>query len=217
MEILYNAVKNIILFLILLAIIQNLVGKSGYRQYINIFAGMVLILIVVMPIMDLFHVTDKLTYYFDLNQFKAGTKGISGKMSEAEASTNQKIIQEYKEQIVDEVKIKLSNHNVTATSIKLELEMDQKKDSYGRVKKLVIYGKQQKSGSKKSSQNDDVSAVDKVAIDHIKLNEVQVDDSESDQTEDDIKYDTVLELNVKEDLAGYLNVSIDCIEVEIKS
>ena len=52
MEILYGWVKNIIYFMIFLSVAGSLLADSKYEQYIRFFAGALLILLTVNPLLD---------------------------------------------------------------------------------------------------------------------------------------------------------------------
>ena len=52
MEILYGWVKNIIYFMIFLSVAGSLLADSKYEQYIRFFAGALLILLTVSPLLD---------------------------------------------------------------------------------------------------------------------------------------------------------------------
>ena len=64
MQAVYGWVKNIIYFMIFLAVVNNLLADSKYEKYIRFFAGMVLILLVVSPLTGKMRLDEQISSMF---------------------------------------------------------------------------------------------------------------------------------------------------------
>ena len=64
MQAVYGWVKNIIYFMIFLAVVNNLLADSKYEKYIRFFAGMVLILLVVSPLTGKMRLDEQISSIF---------------------------------------------------------------------------------------------------------------------------------------------------------
>lgn len=53
MQSLYEWMKDIIIFMILVTVIMNLLGKSSFKKYVGIVTGLLLVLYVIKPLIAL--------------------------------------------------------------------------------------------------------------------------------------------------------------------
>lgn len=112
MDQIYSLVRNIVVYLILVTIVMNLVGKSSYRKYISIFTGMVLILIVAKPIVSLFNLSDTFNYYFNNNLFMVEAKDYNDELIAADDKGKQAILAEYQNIVKDQIEMVLNRYNL---------------------------------------------------------------------------------------------------------
>lgn len=76
METVVAWMKSIILFSIMISMVFRLLPGKQYEKYVRIFAGLLLILIVVQPLSKLFGVDKSLKKQFELNSLQATQKEI---------------------------------------------------------------------------------------------------------------------------------------------
>ena len=138
MEQIYSLVKDIVVYLILVTIIMNLVGKSSYRKYISIFTGMVLILIIAKPIVSLFNLSDTFNYYFDNNLFMVEAKDYNDKLMAADEKGKQAIIIEYRNIVKEQIETVLNRYNLYPSSVNTLLDTDESSGDYGMVTGITI-------------------------------------------------------------------------------
>lgn len=138
MEQIYSLVKDIVVYLILVTIIMNLVGKSSYRKYISIFTGMVLILIIAKPIVSLFDLSDTFNYYFDNNLFMVEAKDYNDELMAADEKGKQAIIVEYQNIVKEQIEMVLNRYNLYPSSINTLLDTDESSGDYGMVTGITI-------------------------------------------------------------------------------
>lgn len=64
-ELLYEWMKNLVFYFVLASMIMNVIPDSKYQKYIRFFLGMLLIVIVITPILELFNLADTMdeNYY----------------------------------------------------------------------------------------------------------------------------------------------------------
>ena len=121
---LYAAVKNIIIFMLLVTVFSNLVGKSGFKQYMSIFIGLVLILIVVRPVLVWINADNKVDYFFSQNLFKANASDLSDQLYQAEGKMQAQIIEQYKDTLKQQIESQVERHDLTLKKIKIEIVED---------------------------------------------------------------------------------------------
>jgi stage III sporulation protein AF len=138
MEQIYSLVRNIVVYLILVTIIMNLVGKSSYRKYISIFTGMVLILIVAKPILSLFNLSDTFNYYFNNNLFMVESKDYNDELMAADDAGKQAILTEYQNIVKEQIEMTLNRYKLFPSKVNTTLITDESSKEYGMVTEITI-------------------------------------------------------------------------------
>ncbi|MDO5293102.1 MAG: stage III sporulation protein AF [bacterium] len=213
MEYIYQAVKNIIIFMLLITVLSNLLGQSSYKKYINIFVGLVLIIIVVTPILKLINSNQKVDQYFNKNLYKLNASDMTEQLNGADDSYKKIVLKEYKETIKNQIEDELKSHNLSLKQVDIVINEDIEAEECGQVESLNLTAQKIEENSK---ENDlEISDVDKVVIDKVNINNSETASEETDTGVVD-KYDTVEELTVKEELSALYGISEDYIKVKIK-
>lgn len=215
MESIFSAVKSIIIFLILITVIMNLLGKSSFKQYIGIFTGMVLILIVIRPIMQWINVDGRMNFYFDQNQYKINMDEISRELYAAQDGQKQKVLEEYKSTLKTQINGVLSDNNLVMKQCEIQVDEDVNSDTCGALQtvKIVAANQTEETVQASTTNKQQVNQVDQVTIDKIKINEKVIDANEQEE-EDPL--DTITELTVKKSVADLFGMNLEAISVEIK-
>lgn len=208
----YTAVKNIIIFMLLVTVFMNLLGKSSFKQYIRIFVGLVMILIVIRPILSLLNVQEKVDYYFDRNLYKINTEDMTEELYNAEANYQKKIVEEYKSLIEKQINTQLLAHDLEVKSLELEIESDTENESCGQILSIKLAAKRVDS-QENGKVTEELDEVDQVLIDKITINDASKSINTNAETDD---YDTVLEVTIKQELVSLYGVDINNISVTIE-
>lgn len=166
MKLLNEMVRNIVVYLLLITIIMNLVGNGTYKKYIGIFTGMVMILMIVRPVMSLFHMNFKFDYYALANEFSVTSEGALNDMLLAENSQQDLVLQEYRENIQKQVCEVVKTFGYTVENI--ELDISTKEGDYGKIGSMKLWCLKTEEGSK-----DKKIAVQKIWIEDIELKRQQ--------------------------------------------
>jgi len=122
----YSWVKNIIIFLVLSTIINNLLGKSTYKKYINLITGIILVILVISPLFKVFELDKSLEYYMSTNFFVAESENINQVLLDSEQEKQKKIFQKWN--LLRLIKLRLEMRRKTA---------GQKKGTTYLLKKLM--------------------------------------------------------------------------------
>lgn len=210
MEKIYSLVKDIVVYLILVTIIMNLVGKSSYRKYISIFTGMVLILIIAKPIVSLFNLSDTFNYYFDNNLFMVEAKDYNDELMAADDKGKQAILTEYQNIVKDQIEMVLNRYNLYPSSMNTLLDTDESSGDYGMVTEITIVAAFTREDS--TVESSDIK-VDKIMINQdIKIEgkeKKEQSDIESGAYEDTKK-------KIREELSNSFQIEQDQIHITIE-
>lgn len=99
MEELYEWIRNITFYLIFMTVVGNLLPNKKYEKYFRLFAGMVLILLVLKPFTGGLRLDDKLAYYFEAITFKSEASELTSELSEMEEKRLVSMIRQYEEAV----------------------------------------------------------------------------------------------------------------------
>lgn len=135
MTALYDMVKNVIVYLLLVTIVMNLIGDGVYKKYVGVFTGIVLIIIVLKPVMALFGMNQSFDYYTIVNQFSASEVDMSEQLLFAEESQKNSILTVYQADIKSQVNTIAEKYGYQVGT--LDFLIDEEED-YGRIKNMSI-------------------------------------------------------------------------------
>lgn len=123
-EIIYQWIKTIIIYLIIITVIQNLLPQGRYVKYLKVFTGLILIVIIIQPITSLVGLDKKLDNNLFESQFKLSQEEL---MKDYEKFNNQQknlIVDSMKEQIEAQIKFILEQDEIYVKSVNVEIEDD---------------------------------------------------------------------------------------------
>jgi stage III sporulation protein AF len=206
LDMIYDWIKNIIIFLVLTTIITNLLGKSAYKKYINLITGMILLILVISPLFKLLNLEDSLDYFFSANYLLAETKEINVKLNEMEDKKIESIILEYKEKIKTQIETILESEDLYINSMTLTIDEENNSLTYGQIQNLDIIASYVRVKDEVKPKK-----VDKINIGKIKIGE----NNESEQ-ENVREILTPNEINVKKRLSDFYNMNPDNINISIQ-
>lgn len=205
MDVIYTWIKNIIIYMILNTIIMNLLGNSSYKKYVSIVSGMILVLIVISPLMNVMDLEDNLDYFIQSNEFAVETSNFQSDLSQMEEKQKDLVFDEYQKKIQKQITDMLLVEGVYLTNISLTLDMDVASDSYGQIKNIKM------SASMKSSEED--VNTDTLRIDEIDINSIDISGEEDKTTEN---LPSPMEINIKNKLSDFYNIEPDNINISIQ-
>ncbi len=133
MEAIYEVIKSVSVYLILVTVLLNLVSGSTYKKYVQLVCGMILILIVLMPVMNLLSLGDDLGYQFHLSDFEIKMRE-DGVFKEAEEVQQKKIEEAYKRLLKDKIAVIVERHGSYVEKTEIVLA----EDDYGVIEEIVI-------------------------------------------------------------------------------
>lgn len=211
----YSAVKNLIFFLLLTTVVSNLLGKSSFKKYLHIFVGLIVILIVIKPILSWTNMVNKVDHYYDLNVYQSDSKDISAEIVGAEKGYQNQVVISYKNAIKNQIQVLLSNYGLTVKELTVDIEENIENENCGRIYAITLQAT--KKEKEESTKKPSIAPIDQVTIDKVKLNEnTNIDQStKGEETQKMDRYDTVLELSIKEELVSLYGVPYDHLSVSI--
>lgn len=210
MEQIYSLVRNIVVYLILVTIIMNLVGKSSYRKYISIFTGMVLILIIAKPILSLFNLSDTFNHYFNNNIFMVESKDYNDELMAADDAGKQAILSEYQNIVKDQIEMILNRYKLYPSQVKTLLNSDEASQEYGMVTEITIVAA--------FTREDNTVKSSDIKVDKIMINQdIRIDGKEKkEQSDKESGAYEETKNKIREELSSSFQIEQDQIHITIE-
>ncbi len=104
MEGLYEWIRNITYYLIFMTVVTNLLPDKKYEKYFRLFAGMVLILLVLKPFTGGLRLDDKLAYYFESISFQKEASELSAQLTDMEGVRLKSMVSQYEEAVENDLR-----------------------------------------------------------------------------------------------------------------
>lgn len=202
----YNWVKNIIIFLVLSTVINNLLGKSSYKKYINLITGIILVILVISPLFKLFELDKSLDYFMSTNFFVTETENINEVLLDSEKEQRNRILKEYKERINAQIASLIENQDLYIIDLHITIDEDSESMSFGSLKTIDLV-----AGYKKQKKKEDISE-----IEPIEINKIEIGYEEEDSRLSERDYLSPEEINVKNLLSDFYNMKPDNINISIQ-
>ncbi len=226
----FSWVRGIVFYLIFVSLLYQLLPGEKYKKYVHVCAGMIFVLVVMSPLLRLFHVNDRLAYYTSLENFKIAvrdaefngtqtdlTKTTSSENTDATAyvttADNQKldaVWTQYKSSIEKAVFAQFEGAKVYPIAVDMTIDEDESSDSYGCVQQLSVT-----VTDNVTQLSQAVSPVDSVDI-HVEIGNTAntSDTTNTAQRPVNLKFEAELD-RIKENIAQKLNMSTENIDIII--
>ena len=133
MEGLYEWIRNITYYLIFMTVVTNLLPDKKYEKYFRLFAGMVLILLVLKPFTGGLRLDDKLAYYFESISFQKEASELSSQLTDMEGVRLKSMVSQYEEAVENDLRTMVESSGFICRKAEAGIDGDEKKETFGHV------------------------------------------------------------------------------------
>ncbi|RDY30395.1 stage III sporulation protein AF [Lachnotalea glycerini] len=186
----YQWIKNIAFYIILVTAVMNVIPNNNFKKYINLFTGMIMIILVLSPICKFMGINTRLDTNFikniysqELNSVKVDSYHIS-----KESASN--LLDQYKEEIGNQVEKIVNKEGYYMVNADVIMNEDSNSEEYGSLEGInVVVANEDKENLK-------------IAVDKIEIGNKHFENPE--------------EISVKNVIEDFYNVGLDNINVSIQ-
>lgn len=146
MKIIKEAVQNLVIYMFLVTIILNLVKASSYKKYIELFTGLILILILFTPVVRLITGEDVLEESLMAKQLLFESRDSAEFIYEAETDTKKELLRLYSEKIKEQIQFLGKEKGMEVERVKIELS--EAEDGFGSIERAEVWLKEKKGEEK---------------------------------------------------------------------
>ena len=203
MDTIYNWIRNVVIYMILNAIVMNLLGNKSYKKYVSIVSGMILVLIIISPLMNYLDLEDTLDYYLQANDFAVETSEFKNDLNRMEEASSDAIFAGYEEKIKLQVEKMLREEKLKLISFDLTIDRNEKNPTFGEILQMNIRAELEQSEEDKEKR---------LTVDEIEINSIRINKREEGEPS---APPSPMEINIKNKLADFYNMEQVNINISI--
>ena len=139
MEVITHWAGNIVSYLVFLTVLTGLLPAHKYEKYIRLFAGCILLLIVLKPLTDGLRLEERLNYLFTSLSFENEAGELQREMDEIEVRRRNMVLSQYEAEASKEAVRVAAEAGFSVEKADVELEKDPESEQFASVRSVTVY------------------------------------------------------------------------------
>lgn len=139
MEVITHWAGNIVSYLVFLTVLTGLLPAHKYEKYIRLFAGCILLLIVLKPLTDGLRLEERLNYLFTSLSFENEAGELKSEMDEIEVRRRNMVLSQYEAEASKEAVRVAAEAGFSVEKADVELEKDPESEQFALVRSVTVY------------------------------------------------------------------------------
>ncbi len=139
MEAITHWAGNIVSYLVFLTVLTGLLPAHKYEKYIRLFAGCILLLIVLKPLTDGLRLEERLNYLFTSLSFENEAGELKREMDEIEVRRRNMVLSQYEAEASKEAVRVAAEAGFSVEKADVELEKDPESEQFASVRSVTVY------------------------------------------------------------------------------
>ena len=131
-------VRNILIYLILITIIQSLLPQGQYVKYIKVFTGLILMIIVLMPVVSISGLDKKINYSLLGERYQLDQGLMRRQYNELSKQQEELILSAYRTELEKQIKFLLNQENIYVSQVNVLLETNYESNNFGNIKSIDL-------------------------------------------------------------------------------
>lgn len=175
---LYNWVGNIAFYLIFITVVGGLLPNKKYEKYIKLFAGMVLILLVLQPLTGSLRLEDKIAYYFESFTFRNESEDLKKELLGIEDQRLNQMIGQYEEAVEKDVEMMAVDMGFHSEEVTVTINGEQGSESFGIVTHIGMAVSRVPEDGEQETPAEEITKVEDIK----KIEPVQIGEEKKEMT-----------------------------------
>jgi stage III sporulation protein AF len=134
----YQWIRNLAGYFLFLAVLEQLLPNKNYSRYIRLFAGMILILLVVQPLADLSRINERIAHYFEELEFRYDAEHLQEEILGVEEQQLKRLIAQYETSVSEEIIRMAAEEGYEAAECLAEIDKDPESETFGSVVRVEL-------------------------------------------------------------------------------
>lgn len=135
---LYSWIGNLTAYFLFMSVLDNLLPGKKYTRYLRLFAGMVLILLVLQPLTVSLRLEERIAHYYEAFVFQNQADDLKQELLGVESQRLEQLIGQYEAAVEQDVVMMAEDAGYVADSCRVEIGRKQGSESFGRVTGIQI-------------------------------------------------------------------------------
>ena len=216
MEVITHWAGNIVCYLVFLTVLTGLLPAHKYEKYIRLFAGCILLLIVLKPLTDGLRLEERLNYLFTSLSFENEAGELKSEMDEIEVRRRNMVLSQYEAEASKEAVRVAAEAGFSVEKADVELEKDPESEQFASVRSVTVYVAGSEAGMEagmEAAEQEDPSSM--IEIEKISLEQEQKQgEPAAAQAVSWMNGEKIWELQQR--LASFYQVEADHVEVRME-
>ncbi|MCB6610983.1 stage III sporulation protein AF [[Clostridium] symbiosum] len=191
MDGIYAWVRNIVYYLIFMTIITNLLPAGKYEKYLRLFAGCILILLVMKPLTGSLRLEEKINAIFRSVSFENEAGELKGELDGMEQKRLDRLIGSYEASAEEELIRMAGEEGIEAVAASVVIEGDSRNPDFGKVKKIALRLKKTEETADAQENADGgrtkTAKEDRITLEKVEKVSVRLDGSGQDRNEESLR------------------------------
>ena len=186
----FEIIRNVICFSLVSFVILELAPKEEYKKYFNLFAGMVLIIMVFVPLEQLFHMQKGVDGFSDVMKkllVQNEIKDYDRYFKDYDQRYLEEVAAGYRDEVIQNITAIIEEEQLVVNDIQIQLDMNTESENFLQLQSVLAH----------------VSA--KYQEESLKIREIVLEKSESAES--------LAEINIKNKISQFYNVKKDNINI----
>ena len=159
MEAITHWAGNIVSYLVFLTVLTGLLPAHKYEKYIRLFAGCILLLIVLKPLTDGLRLEERLNYLFTSLSFENEAGELKREMDEIEVRRRNMVLSQYEAEASKEAVRVAAEAGFSVEKADVELEKDPESEQFASVRSVTVYVAGSEAGMEAAEREDPSSMI----------------------------------------------------------
>ena len=217
-EVITHWAGNIVSYLVFLTVLTGLLPAHKYEKYIRLFAGCILLLIVLKPLTDGLRLEERLNYLFTSLSFENEAGELKREMDEIEVRRRNMVLSQYEAEASKEAVRVAAEAGFSVEKADVELEKDPESEQFASVRSVTVYVAGSEAGMEAAELEENQSSmieIEKISPIEISLEQEQKQgEPAAAQAVSWMNGEKIWELQQR--LASFYQVEADHVEVRME-
>ena len=222
MEVITHWAGNIVSYLVFLTVLTGLLPAHKYEKYIRLFAGCILLLIVLKPLTDGLRLEERLNYLFTSLSFENEAGELKSEMDEIEVRRRNMVLSQYEAEASKEAVRVAAEAGFSVEKADVELEKDPESEQFASVRSVTVYVAGSEAGMEEGMEAAELEENQSSMIEIEKISPIEISLEQEQKQGEPAAAQAVSWMNgekiweLQQRLASFYQVEADHVEVRME-
>ncbi len=132
----YTWIRSLAGYFLFITVLEQLLPGKNYAKYMRLFAGMVLILLVIRPLADVGRLEERITQDYETLLFQYDTGDLKEEILGMEQERLSQIVSQYEEAVAGDVRLMAEDAGLAVQSCQVRICAEQGAEAFGAVTEI---------------------------------------------------------------------------------